>query len=302
MNRQLWISSLVFLLLNIIGWAAFLFYAQRPLPQDDGDTAAIEAHTAKLDSFMQKLEQDLTSRDQELRDQLAALEQQTRTQIDEAKKEMETQLEETSKQKIRVIPTDPRARGTDPQLKKLETATARVEDELTNLRNHPHVTVDLNALVQGLRPNIAFDVVRIDTRKLGVIDLTLQARNLGPYAAVVEGPELVIATRPVSLSGPVDGQLLPAQDYTFRSSRLGTLLPDQPINVAYTVTLNNAKLLDQPLYYKLTYKTNTDPTLVTTATRLLRGKLSEKEVQDLSISQHNQSGDLSVARQSVRGS
>jgi hypothetical protein len=210
---------------------------------------------------------------------------------------MNSQLEEAGKRQARVPAGQPAGRVSEAQLRKLESATARVEDELANLKHYPHVTVDLNDLVQGLRPNISFDVVRIDVKKAGVVDVTLQARNLGPYAAVVEGPDLVVATKPVPAGGPADGQLLPTQDYTFKSARLGTLLPNQPINVAYTLALNDAKLLDQPLYYKLTFKTNTDPTVVTTASRLLRGKLSEKEVKDLSVSQHNQLGDLSVGRQ-----
>lgn len=297
MYKQHWASPLVFLLLNVIGWGVFLFLFLQL--SDKGEKAAIEAQTAKLENFTQKLDQQLDLRDQQLRNQVAALEQQMRNQIEDAKQQMNSQIEEANKQQVRVSPTDSRRRVSDPQLKKLESATARVEDELANLRHHPHVTVDLNALVQGLRPNISFDVVRIDTRKTGVVDVTLQARNLGPYAAVVEGPDLVIATKPVASAGPTDGQLLPAQDYTFKSARLGTLLPNQPTNVAYTVALSDAKLLEQPLYYKLTFKTNTDPTLVATASRLLRGKLSEKEVQDLSVSQHNHSGDLSVGRQKL---
>lgn len=298
MNDKYWASPLAFLLLNVIGWGVFLFFFVQLSAEDGGEKAAIDAQSAKLDSFTQKLDQQLESRDQQMREQVAALEQQMRTQIDEVKQQVDNQIEATKQ--VKVAPADPRRGVADTQqLKRLETATAKVEDELADLRNNPHVTVDLNALVQGLRPNISFDVVRIDSRNTGVIDVTLQARNLGPYAAIVEGPDLVIATKPVPSAGTVEGQLSPAQDYTFKSARLGTLLPNQPMNIAYSVALNNAKQLDQPLYYKLTFKTNTDPTLVTTASRLLRGKLSEKEVQALSVSQQSHAGDLSGGRQKL---
>ncbi|MGH8728848.1 MAG: hypothetical protein ACREV9_12000 [Burkholderiales bacterium] len=298
MNNKHWVSPLAFLLLNVIGWGVFLFFFVQLSAKDGGEKAAINAQTEKLESFTQKLDQQLESRDQQLREQVAALDQQMRTQIEEVRQQMNNQIE--ASKEVKVAPADPRRGVPDTrQLKKLETATARVEDELSNLRNHPHVTVDLNALVQGLRPNIFFDVVRIDARNTGVVDVTLQARNLGPYAAVVEGPDLVIATKPVPSAGTVEGQLSPAQDYTFKSARLGTLLPNQPMNIAYSVALNDAKQLDQPLYYKLTFKTNTDPTLVSTASRLLRGKLSEKEVQALSVSQQSHAGDLSVGRQKL---
>lgn len=291
MSKPNW-SSVAPLLFNVIGWVVVVFLVVRLSGEDDGTEAAIEAQSAKLEAFSEKLDEQLAMRDQQLSDQAAAREQKMRTDIEDAKQQMRVQIEEASKQKTPVRSAQPAARLSDANLKKLES-------DLANLRAHPQLTVDVNNLVQGLRPSISIDVVRIDAKKNGVVDLTLQARNLGSYAVALEGPELVIATQPVATTGAAEGALSPSQDYTFKSTRIGTLLPNQPINVAYSVALNDSKLLDQPLYYKLTYKTNTDPTVVVTASRLLQGKLSEKEVQDLSVSQHNQVGDLSVGRQKL---
>jgi hypothetical protein len=269
------------LVLNVIGWVAFLLLFARLSARDDEARAFLmEAEIAKLASAMQTVA-----------DRLGTLETDVRNQLDQARTQPATQ------QQGRSQTDDLNRRLSEAQMKKLESATARLEDEIGNMRQRTQVTVDLNALVQGLRPNISFDVVRVDIKQPGIIDLTFQARNLGPYAAVVEFPELILATKPIPQTGTIEGQLTQAQDYSFKAVRMGTLLPSQPSNHAYTLALTDPRRIEQPLYYRITFRAATDPTVVATATRLLRGRLLEKEVQELSVLSFNRLGELTVGQQ-----
>ena len=142
-------------------------------------------------------------------------------------KQGESQLAEAVKKPGRTQPDQVNRLLSEVQLRKLENATARLEDELGTARARTHVTVDLNSLVQGLRPNVSFGVLRTDVKKPGVVDITFQVRNSGSHAAIVEVPELILATKPVAPSGPVDGRLIATQDYSVHG-RTGTFFRMSP--------------------------------------------------------------------------
>jgi hypothetical protein len=227
--------------------------------------------------------------------QLESSSQKLIAQLDVLEKQGESQLAEAVKREERAQPDRAHRLLAEAQLRKLENATARLEDELGPGRTRTHVTVDLSSLVQGLRPNVSFGVLRTDIKQPGVVDMTFQVRNSGSHAAIVEVPDLVLATKPVPPSGPVDGRLVATQDYSVHG-RTGTFMPNEPSNHAYTVTLTDPKRLEQPLYYRMTFRTSTDPTVVATSSRLLQGKVAAKDIQELSVSQYTHLGELSVAR------
>jgi hypothetical protein len=278
-------SQLGLLAINVVGWLLFFFfYARIDAKEPESQVPAVEARLTLVEMAIEKLAAQFETSTQKLGAQLDVLEKQAETQLAEAaKKQKATQPDQVS----RLL--------SEAQLRKLENATARLEDELGTARARTHVTVDLNSLVQGLRPNVSFGVLRTDIKKPGVVDLTFQVRNSGTHAAIVEVPELVLATKPVPASGPVDGRLVAAQDYSVQG-RTGTFLPNEPSNHAYTVTLTDPKRLEQPLYYRMTFRTSTDPTVVAASSRLLQGKVAAKDIQELSVSHYTHLGELSVAR------
>lgn len=277
-------NQLGLLVVNVIGWLLFFFfYARIDVKEPDHQVSAVEARLALVETSIERLAAQFDTSTQKLAAQLEVLEKQGEIQLAEAaKKQKGAQPDQVS----RLL--------SEAQLRKLESATARLEDELGTARTRTHVTVDLNSLVQGLRPNVSFGVLRTDVKKPGVVDLTFQVRNSGSHAAIVEVPELVIATKPVPPGGPVDGRLT-SQDYSVHG-RTGTFLPNEPSNHAYTVTLTDPKRLEQPLYYRMTFRTSTDPTVVATSSRLLHGKVAAKDIQELSVSQYTHLGELSVGR------
>jgi len=271
-----WATQYGPLLLNVIGWVALYFVVSGLLAQHDGPnapawTAAMNERDAQLKAMEAQLAK-LESTTQKLADQMEILALQQRAQQDGLGRRL-----------------------SQAEIRKLESATARLEEELANLRERTYVTVDLNTLVQRLRPNVSFGLLRVDPSKPGVADVTFQMHNLGPYAAIVDAPEVVLATKPVSLSGPIDGQLVPLEDYTVRGARAGALLPNEPRNQAYTIVLNNPRRLEQPLYYKVTFKTSTDPAVVNASSRLLQGKVPEKDIRELSVSQYGDVGEVNIA-------
>jgi hypothetical protein len=278
-------SQIGLLVINVIGWLLLFFlYTRIDMREPEATVPAVEARLVLIETAIEKLAAQFDSSTQKLTAQLDVLEKQG-----------ESQLAEATKKQGRTQPDPVNRLLSEAQLRKLESATARLEDELGTARARTHVTVDLNSLVQGLRPNVSFGVLRTDVKKPGVVDLTFQVRNSGSHAAIVEVPELVLATKPVPPSGPVDGRLVATQDYAVHG-RTGTFLPNEPSNHAYTVTLTDPKRLEQPLYYRMTFRTSTDPTVVATSSRLLQGKVAAKDIQELSVSQYTHLGELSVAR------
>jgi hypothetical protein len=278
-------SQLGFLVVNIIGWLLlFFFYARTDridVEELESQGPALEARLALVETSIEKLAAQFETSTGKLLSQLDALQKQGESQLAEAPK------------KPSRTPADNRL--ADAQLRKLESATARLEDELGLTNARTHVTVDLHSLVQGLRPLVSFGVLRTDIKRPGVIDMTFQVRNSGAHAAIVDVPELVLATKPIPPSGPADGRLIATQDYSVQG-RIGTFLPNEPSNHAYTVTLTDPKRLEQPIYYRMTFRTSTDPTVVATSSRLLQGKLAAKDVQELSVAQYTHIGELSAAR------
>jgi hypothetical protein len=281
-SRARWAALYWPLVLNVIGWAAiyFLFAGllqKQPEKPPNPELQAREAQGQQAQEAraraMEAQLATLTASTQRISDQLDALDRQRRApgQTDDIGRRL-----------------------SQAQLAKLESATARLEDELGSLRQRTHVTVDLNVLVQSLRPNVSFGVLRVDPRKPGEIDLTFQMRNLGPYMAMIEAPDIVVATKPIPQSGPIDGQLVLGKDYAFRAVRAGALLPSEPKNHAYTIVLNDPRKMEHPLYYRMNFKTTTDPTVVGASTRLLHGKLPEKEIQELSAAHYSHIGEVAV--------
>jgi hypothetical protein len=270
-----WITPSGLLLLNLIGWVAFYVVMSSTVVRSvekpataapDGDALArtVDARLAALESHMQKLGEQL--------DGLAGRIQQSRAD-------------------------DVGRRLSQAELRRLESTTARLEEELDNLGRRTHVTVDLNALVQGLRPNVSFGLLRIAPAKPGVVELTFQMRNLGGHAVTVDAPEIALAARPFAESGPGDGLLAPGQQYTVRADPVETLLPNESRNLTYAVVLNDPRRLANPLYYRATFRTSTDPAVVATSTGLLKGKLAEKDIRGLSVAQYGHAGEITAGSQ-----
>jgi len=266
-----WATPLAFLLVNLVGWVIFYLAAvgaftrpgEAPDPsavQRDDLARSVAARLATLETHVQKMTGQL--------DVIA--------------------------NRAPARPDDIGRRLSQAELKRLEITTARLEDELANLSRRTHVTVDLNALVQGLRPNVSFGLLRIAPTKPGVLDLTFQTRNLGAYAATVEVREIALAATPFTGSGPAGGVLVPDQDYTVRAPRAETLLPNEARNLAYTVVLNDPRRLERPLHYKATFRTSTDPAVVATSTGLLKGKLPETDIRALSVSEYAEVGEVTA--------
>ena len=266
-----WATPLAFLLVNLVGWVIFYLAAvgaftrpgEAPDPsavQRDDLARSVAARLATLETHVQKMTGQL--------DVIA--------------------------NRAPARPDDIGRRLSQAELKRLEITTARLEDELANLSRRTHVTVDLNALVQGLRPNVSFGLLRIAPTKPGVLDLTFQTRNLGAYAATVEVREIALAATPFTGSGPADGVLVPDQDYTVKAPRAETLLPNEARNLAYTVVLNDPRRLERPLHYKATFRTSTDPAVVATSTGLLKGKLPETDIRALSVSEYAEVGEVTA--------
>jgi hypothetical protein len=257
------------LALNVIGWVAIYFLLAGVLPKQSGEPSAAENATAA---------------------QLRALE------IQLAKLEGQTQRLADRLDSVQRNPTDDvNRRLSQAQMARLESATARLEDELGNLRQRTHVNVDLNTLVQNLRPNVSFDLLRVDPTRPGMIDLTFQMRNLGPYPADVNAPEIILATKPIAPSGPIHGQLT-AQDYSVRALPVDALLPNEPRNHAYTIMLNNPRRIEQGLYYRMTFRLTTDAKVVATSSRLLQGKVPTKDIQELAIAHYSHVGEVAPAQ------
>lgn len=266
-----WATPLAFLLLNLIGWVIFYFVAAGGFTRQP---EAPEPPSGQWDELARSVDVRLAT--------------------------LEAQLQKVA-ERIDVVATRTEARSDDvarrlsqAELKRLEITTARLEDELANLSRRTHVTVDLNALVQGLRPNVSFGLLRIAPTKPGVLDLTFQTKNLGAYAATVEVREIALAATPFTGSGPAGGVLVPDQDYTVRAPRAETLLPNEARNLAYTVVLNDPRRLERPLHYKATFRTSTDPAVVATSTGLLKGKLPEKDIRALSVSEYADVGEVTA--------
>lgn len=284
-SRARWVIQYGPLILTAIGWVAIYFLFAGLFAKPPADAAAAEAQQREAQA--RDAARDAQARAMEL--QLAKFEVSMQRIAD--------QLDALGRQPRAPVQADDIGRRlSQAQLAKLESATARLEDELGGLRQRTYVTVDLNTLVQSLRPNVSFGVLRVDPRKPGEIDLTFQMRNLGPYTTLIEAPDIVLATKPIPQSGAVDGQLLAGKDYTFRATRAGPLLPSEPKNHAYTIVLNDPRKVEQPLYYRMSFKTVTDPTVVGTSTRLLHGKLPDKDIQELSVAHYNHVGEVVVAR------
>jgi hypothetical protein len=269
-----WATPLAFLLLNLAGWVIFYFAAAGPpvrereapdpsAAQRDALARSVEARLATVEAQLQKVADRidiLATRAQAPRDELAQ-------------------------------------RLSQAELKRLESTTARLEDELASLSRRTHVTVDLNGLVQRLRPNVSFGLLRIAPTKPGVIDLTFQTRNLGAYAATVEVQEFALAATPFTASGSAGELLVPGQDYTVKPLRPETLLPNEARNLGYTVVLSDPRRLERPLHYRATFRTTTDPTVVATSTGLLKGKLPEKDIRALSIADYAEVGEVTAGTQ-----
>jgi hypothetical protein len=267
-----WINPFGLLLLNLIGWVAFYFVVSHAFVRQ-GETPA-PASAA---------ERDVLARAVEAR--LATLE--THVQ------KMTAQLDVIAN-RAQARPDDVGQRLSQAELRRLESTTARLEDELGNLSRRTHVTVDLNTLIQGLRPNVSFGLLRIVPTKPGVLELTFQMRNLGAHAASVDAPEIVLAAKPFAESGPIDSQLVPGEDYTVKTYRVEALLPNESRNLAYSVMLNDPRRLDKPLHYKVTFRASTDPAVVATSSGLLKGKLPEKDIRALSVSHYGHVGEVAA--------
>jgi hypothetical protein len=267
-----WATPLAFLLLNLVGWVIFYFAAAGPAVRE---REAPDPSAAERDALARSVEARLAA--------------------------VEAQLQKVG-DRIDVLATRSQAprddvaqRLSQAELKRLESTTARLEDELASLGRRTHVTVDLNGLVQRLRPNVSFGLLRIAPTKPGVFDLTFQTRNLGVYAATVELQEIALAATPFTGSGPAGDLLVPSQDYTVKALRAAeTLLPNEARNLAYTVVLNDPRRLERPLHYKATFRTSTDPTVVATSSGLLKGKLPEKDIRALSVSDHTDLGEVTA--------
>jgi hypothetical protein len=271
-----WISPSAFLLLNVIGWAVFYVAVSSALVRP-AETPAPDASAAERDAVARSVDARLAT--------------------------LETQLEKIA-ERLDVVASRAQARGDDAarrlsqaELKRLESTTARLDDELGNLSRRAHVTVDLNALVQGLRPNVSFGLLRIVPTKPGVLELTFQMKNLGAYAATVEAPEIALAAKPFPESGRTEGLLVPGEDYSVKAYRVEPLLPNEARNLAYTVVLNDPRRLERPLHYKATFRTRTDPAVVATSTGLLKGKLPEKDIRALSVSEYAHVGEVTAGSQ-----
>lgn len=266
-----WINPFGLLLLNLIGWGAFYFVVSHAFV-GQGETPA-PASAAERDALPRAVEA-----------RLATLETQLQ--------KMTAQLDVIAN---RARPDDDVGRRlSQAELRRLESTTARLEDELGNLGRRTHVTVDLNTLMQGLRPNVSFGLLRIVPTKPGVLELTFQMRNLGAHAASVDAPEIVLAAKPFAESGPIDSQLVPGEDYTVKAYRVDALLPNESRNLAYSVVLNDPRKLDKPLHYKVTFRTSTDPAVVATSSGLLKGKLPEKDIRALSVAHYGHVGEVAA--------
>jgi hypothetical protein len=268
-----WINPFGLPLLNLIGWVVFYFavshafvrQGETPAPasasERDALPRAVEARLATLETHVQKMTAQLD---------VIANRAQARPDDDLGR------------------------RLSQAELRRLESTTARLEDELGNLSRRAHVTVDLNTLIQGLRPNVSFGLLRIVPTKPGVLELTFQMRNLGAHAASVDVPEIVLAAKPFAESGPIDGQLVPGEDYTVKTYRVDALLPNESRNLAYSVVLNDPRRLERPLHYKVTFRASTDPAVVATSSGLLKGKLPEKDIRALSVSHYGHVGEVAA--------
>jgi len=272
-NHARWVNPAGLLLLNLIGWVVFYFViastlvrqGEKPAPDAaERDLArSVDARLATLETHLQKLAAQL--------DGIAS--------------------------RAQARPDDVDRRLSQAELRRLESTTARLEDELGNLSRRAHVTVDLNTLIQGLRPNVSFGLLRIVPTKPGVLELTFQMRNLGAYAVTVDAPDIALAANPFAESGPGDGLLVPGQDYTVKADRVEALLPNESKNFAYTVVLNDPRRLARPLYYKAMFRTSTDPAVVATSSGLLKGKLPEKDIRALSVAQYAHVGEVTAGSQ-----
>ena len=269
-----WINPSGLLLLNVIGWVVFYFVISSTVVRQREQTVTDAAERAALARTVDARLATLETHLQKLGEQLNGL---------------------ASRAQAR--PDDVDRRLSQAELRRLESTTARLEDELGNLSRRTHVTVDLNTLVQGLRPNVSFGLLRITPTKPGVIELTFQMRNLGAYSATVDAPEIALAAKPFTESGPGEGLLVPGQDYTVRADRVETLLPNESKNFTYTVVLSDPRRLERPLHYKAMFRTSTDPAVVATSTGLLKGKLPEKDIRALSVAQYGHVGEVTAGSQ-----
>lgn len=269
-----WLNPSGLLLLNVIGWIVFYFVISSTVARQGerpaSDSAEREALARTVDARLATLETHL--------------------------QKLDAQLEGIAS-RVQTRPDDVGRRLSQAELRRLESTTARLEDELGNLTRRTHVTVDLNALVQSLRPNVSFGLLRIAPTKPGVLELTFQMRNVGPYSTTVEAPDIALAAKPFTDSGTGEGLLVPGQDYIVRAERIETLLPSESRNFTYTVVLNDPRRLERPLYYKATFRTSTDPAVVATSTGLLKGKLPEKDIRALSVAQYGHVGEVTAGSQ-----
>jgi hypothetical protein len=254
-----WITPFALLLLNLIGWVAFYF-----LVSGAPGRQAEAAPGPERDALARSVDARLATLEAQL--------QQIAARLDAAA----TQARD-----------DVGRRASQAELK-------RLEGELDDLSRRPHVTVDLNTLLQGLRPNVSFGLLRIAPTKPGVLELTFQTRNLGSHGARVEQPEFLLASKPLAASGRGDGLLVPDQDYTVKAHQVEALLPNESRNLAYTIVLNDPRRLDGPLHYKVTFRTRTDPAVVATSAGLLNGKLPEKDIRALSVSEYDYVGEVAA--------
>lgn len=252
LRKNLNILALVAItVLNGIGWLVLYYLVLVPqVEQNIAQTRLLDAQSARLEGATQKLADALDLR-----------EKAGRIEVDDAN--------------LRLL---------EAQIRKLESTAMRLEEQVSSLRQRTQASTDLNTLMQGLRPNVAFGRFDFAFPSSDLCSLEHEIKNIGVNAAIVDEPRLFLATQPFGDTVPKEGVLVLGQDYSFElGQRTGMVLPGQALSAVYRIRLLRPELRGRPLYYRFLWTVTTDPTAVANAATLLGKHANQNDLRSRSV-------------------
>ena len=243
------IWSILITLINGIGWLVMYFLVLSPqVDQYRAQTKLFNAQFEKIQSSPQKQIE-----------QLEVKEKSGRVQLDDATR-----------------------RFIELQINRLEGATARLESQLANLRAQTQVTVDLNSVRQGLRPNLLFGKANITFLQKNEVEVSFEVKNIGSNPAILEVPKIFLSMKPITEQTTSDALLVDGKDYSLQTFRPGMYQPGFSGNVSFVIKLLNQALRGSLIHSYYRFQASTDPSAVSTAAQILGKQISSDELKQLS--------------------
>ncbi len=171
----------------------------------------------------------------------------------------------------------------------------RLSNELANTEKQVKMTLDIASFIKDIQPNLQIDAGGVKYQDEATLNMYFNISNLGAHVAVIEEPQLYLATEPIFSTDNVSNQLCEGTDYQLKNMKIGNVPPGQKVQQIFGIKFKNIAKIPDKIYYHTTFDSKTDWAVSKVAQNVLRDYLANEEVQKLTARSYNRWGPVEIA-------